>query len=160
MKFFKAYDRPKCKPCKAGDKEYISYIEKTDPITGKTFLVENERTNIRDYINSNYEETRIENILARAGAGDVNALNRMRGIYADLTGVPRNIAEAHAAIKNAYAEFDQMPSEIRNEFNNNPAEFIAGFANGKVNNVLAKMTKTQAEITNAAEQIDSEKEGK
>lgn len=149
--FFTAYNRPKAQCCSCGDKEYIHYIERTDKVTGKTYLEESERINIRDYIKSSYEETKIENILARAGAGDQTALNRIQGLYADITGIPRTIAEMHSKIKDAYGEFDRLPIEIKQEFNNDAGQFIAGFSNGKVQNVIQKLSQNQQKTETAAE---------
>ena len=79
---------------------------------------------IYEEIQSYYEETKIENIIARASAGDMNALNQRMGFYADITKSPANLAEAQNAILRLAAEFDRLPTEIRAKFDNSKEMFV------------------------------------
>lgn len=75
-------------------------------------------------IQSYLEETKIENILARAAAGDMNALNQRSGLYADVTNAPANLAEAQNAILKLSNYFDQLPAETRPKFDNSKEKFV------------------------------------
>lgn len=78
-------------------------------------------------IQSYAEECKIENIIARAAAGDPNALNQRRGTYADITDTPKNLAEAQNIILKLSTEFDKLPTEIRSKFDNSKEKFIRDF---------------------------------
>ena len=79
---------------------------------------------IYEEIQSYYEETKIENIIARAAAGDPTALNRRQGVYADITDTPRSLAEAQNAILRLSTEFDKLPTEIKEKFDNSKEKFV------------------------------------
>lgn len=78
-------------------------------------------------IQSYKEECSIENIIARAAAGDLNALNRTQGFYADITESPKDLAEAQRNILKLSNTFDALPAEIRAKFDNSKEVFINEF---------------------------------
>ena len=78
-------------------------------------------------IQSYKEECSIENIIARAAAGDLNALNRTQGFYADITESPRDLAEAQRDILKLSNTFDALPAEIRAKFDNSKEVFVNEF---------------------------------
>lgn len=79
---------------------------------------------IYEEIQSYAEECKIENILARAAAGDVAALNQRSGFYADITESPNNLAEAQNAILKLAKAFDSLPADIRAKFDNSKEVFV------------------------------------
>lgn len=78
-------------------------------------------------IQSYKEECSIENIIARAAAGDLNALNKSQGFYADITESPRDLAEAQRNILKLSNTFDALPAEIRAKFDNSKEVFVNEF---------------------------------
>lgn len=78
-------------------------------------------------IQSYKEECSIENIIARAAAGDLNALNRTQGFYADITESPRDLAEAQREIMKLSNTFEALPAEIRAKFDNSKEVFVNEF---------------------------------
>ena len=78
-------------------------------------------------IQSYKEECDIGNIIARAAAGDLNALNQRKGIYADITNTPRDLAEAQNNIVKLNNEFYKLPVEIREKFDNSKERFVQEF---------------------------------
>lgn len=78
-------------------------------------------------IQSYAEECKIENIIARAAAGDPNALNQRRGTYADITNTPASLAEAQNIILRLSSDFDKLPTEIRAKFDNSKEKFVKEF---------------------------------
>lgn len=95
---------------------------KTD---GKRVLIKDQEYPIYEIIQAHREETEIERIVKRATEGDISALNAMNGVYADITDAPRSLAEAQALIIDAKNEFEKMPTEIKEKFNNNSEEYVA-----------------------------------
>lgn len=82
---------------------------------------------IYEEIQSYYEETKIENIIARAAAGDLQAMNQRAGFYADITNSPKNLAEAQNQILKLSQGFDKLPAEIRAKFDNSKSVFVNEF---------------------------------
>lgn len=78
-------------------------------------------------IQSYAEECKIENIIARAAAGDPNALNQRQGIFADITDTPSSLAEAQNMILRLSSDFDKLPTEIRAKFDNSKEKFVKEF---------------------------------
>lgn len=143
MEFYSAYNRPSTIAAPHGDEEQISYIEVRDPVSGMTRLEETDRINISDYINSFLEDTKIENILERCMRGDTSALERMAGYYADVTNVPTSISEIYSNLKRCEADFAKLPAKMKEAFNNDPGQFIAGFGDGSVAEFLMNNAKTE-----------------
>ncbi len=75
-------------------------------------------------IQSYKEECSIENILARAAAGDPNALNQRKGFYTDITDTPKTLAEAQNNILKLKQGFEKLPAEIREKFDNSKEKFV------------------------------------
>lgn len=82
---------------------------------------------IYEEIQSYAEECKIENILARAAAGDQDALNKRKGFYADITDTPKNLMEAQNSILKLKHGFDELPAEIREKFDNSVEKFVNDF---------------------------------
>ena len=82
---------------------------------------------IWEEIQSYKEECSIDNILARAAAGDPNALNQRKGFYADITDTPKSLAEAQNNILKLKQGFEKLPAEIRDKFDNSKEKFVMEF---------------------------------
>lgn len=80
--------------------------------------------NIYDEIQSYADECDIKLIVARAAAGDTEALNQRQGMYADITDTPKTLAEAQNMIIKLSNEFDALPPEIRAKFDNSKEVFV------------------------------------
>lgn len=78
-------------------------------------------------IQSYADECKIENIIARAAAGDVNALNARRAFYADITDTPRDLADAQNQILKLKNEFEKLPANVREKFDNSIEQFVMSF---------------------------------
>lgn len=94
---------------------------------GHKVLLKVGEHNIYEEIQSYLEETKIENILARAAAGDLEVLNQRQGLYADITEFPSNLAEAQKTILKLGSEFEKLPNEIRHKFDFSKEKFIQTF---------------------------------
>lgn len=90
---------------------------------GRKILVKTGETNVYEKIQASLEETKIENILARAMAGD-NSVFRPEGIYTDTTQIPSNLIESMQAIQNLENTWEGLPREIKQKYNFDVGQFI------------------------------------
>lgn len=114
---------------------------------GKRELVRDREKHTFDIIQSHLEECLIENIIKRCLEGDLTALNKMHGVYEDITGAPKSLAEAQQMIIDLKQRFEELPKDIRQKFDYNEEQYIAEFG-----------TETWAEKTGVAEQLKAERE--
>ena len=117
--------QPKC------DKIVPTYGEKIDK-DGKVHVVETGKTNLYEKIQASKDDTLIYNILDRFAAGDVSVLQRHQGVYADLTDMPKTLAEAQQSLITAENYFNKLPLDVRAEFNHSFSEFLASASAGKL----------------------------
>lgn len=107
----------------SGDPEVVTYDAYYD-IDGVLQLKESGKKNLYDEIQSHKLSTDINVILQRYAAGDVDVLNRIQGVYADVTKAPHTFAEMMNITIQAKADFDALPVEIKNKFGNNFVQFM------------------------------------
>lgn len=98
-------------------------------------------------IQSYKEECSIENILARAAAGDVQALNARKGFYADVTDAPKTLAEAQNSILKLKQGFDKLPAEIREKFDNSKEKFVMEYGSEEWLNKMGFKTNEETAKT-------------
>lgn len=118
--------RPKTKPCSSGkptEPEYQMTIDEN----GHKILKKTGETNTYNLIQESLEQTKIENILRRAEAGDPYAINVMNGQYLDITDVPNTLAEAQNFVIKASQDFDKLPIDVKRKFDMSPEKYIATF---------------------------------
>ena len=89
---------------------------------GRKVLTKVGKKDLYQEIQASLEETKIENVLARAMAGE--NVFRPEGIYADLTEMPNNLIEARQAIQNLENTWNKLPTEIKNKYNNSIEDYI------------------------------------
>lgn len=94
---------------------------------GKRKLEKTKRLEIYELIQSHKEECDINNIIARHLNGDPFAINKKIGNFMDLTEMPKTIAEAQQIVINLKNDFENLPLEIRNKFENNPEIYVASY---------------------------------
>lgn len=104
-------------------------------------------------IQSYAEECKIENIIARAAAGDPEALNQRRGTYADITNTPANLAEAQNMILRLSSDFDKLPTEVRAKFDNSKEKFVKEFGSEMWAEAMG-LKAPEEKKDNTAEKVD------
>lgn len=124
-KFKLPYDRAVGGSCPSGEKIVPTYSLVVDKDTGKTDLKATGKTNMYDYIQSSLEETLIYNVIERYNAGDITALDKVRGFYGDVTQLPKNLAEAQQLLINAQKTFNSLPVDVRAKYNHSVSEFLS-----------------------------------
>lgn len=108
----------------AGSPEKVVYESHYDR-HGTLILEPTGKINTDDLIQSYKSSTDLSMLVARYNNGDVSALNRVQGIYADLSQAPHSLQEALSIIDRSRSDFDSLPLDIRSKFNNNFAQFVS-----------------------------------
>lgn len=103
--------------------------------------------NIWNEIQSYKEECSIENILAKAAAGDIQALNARKGYYADITDAPKTLAEAQNSILKLKQGFEKLPTEIRAKFDNSKEQFVMTYGSEEWLDKMGFKTNEEASKT-------------
>ena len=112
----------------------------------KTLVKDGTKTNTYEVIQSYADECDIEQIIKRAQAlEDPEILNRAQGIYGDITSTPKSLLEAAQMLQDAENEFNELPIDIRRNFNFNFNEYIAAASNDKEDDFMRKMSIQQPE---------------
>lgn len=114
---------------------------------GKRELVRDREKHTFDIIQSHLEECLIENIIKRCLEGDLSALDKMHGVYTDITGAPGSLAEAQQIIIDLKQRFEELPKDIRQKFDYNVEQYIAEFG-----------SESWSEKTGVADQIKAEQD--
>ena len=84
------------------------------------------KEDIQEYINSFADSVDINNIIERAMNGEPELLEQRKGYYGDFSEYPKTYAEMLDRVIQAQNIFEKLPLEVKNRFNNDPIQFIAG----------------------------------
>lgn len=123
--FKSMYDRPDTISSETGtpfDKTYTMILDKA----GHKHLRCTGETNRYEKIQSHLDECLIENVIAKATM-DPSVLNKRQGLYFDSTSMPKTLAEAQNAILALNQEFEKLPAEMKQKFNNSPEQYVAEY---------------------------------
>ena len=92
---------------------------------GCVVLEKSGEENLYDFIQSFRDSVDLNVILARFSNGEVDALSKVQGFYADVTEFPKNMAEALNRINQAEEMFKALPLETRQKFDCSFEQFLA-----------------------------------
>lgn len=92
---------------------------------GSIELVEAGIEDSEAYINSFKDSTDIRVILARVAAGETELLNQRKGVFGDFTSMPSSYAEFLQLQIDSNRLFNSLPTEVRQQFGNDPNQFFA-----------------------------------
>lgn len=92
---------------------------------GELIIEKTGEEDLYAYIQSHKESCDIHLMLERYANGDDQALSRAQGFYADTTGMPQTYAEVLNAVLAGEAAFNQLPKEVKQEFDNSFAQWLA-----------------------------------
>lgn len=144
-KFYTPYDRSPRMAETFDKREQKVYVEDIDKKTGERILREDVPVDIYDKIQEYAEETKISNLFKKynmqLALKDNLKLDESKIV--DMTNIPENLIETMAVIDNAKAIFDRQSTEIKQKFNNDFKQFIAGSENGQVVEMLNNELKAQ-----------------
>lgn len=131
MEFFSRTNKPATIAQPKCEKIVPTYGKEIDK-DGKVHIVETGKTNLYEKIQACKDDTLIYNILDRFVAGDVSVLQKNQGVYADITEMPKTLAEAQQSLITAENYFNSLPLDVRAEFNHSFSEFLASASAGKL----------------------------
>ena len=121
------------------------YKESVDKETGRRILVKESEIDVVEQIQEYAEEVKISNILKRYGLQIGQTLKNDEEKLIDLTNVPENLIETMQIIDDAKATWDRQSKEVKQKFNNDFKQFIAGSENGQIVDMINEELKTQHE---------------
>ena len=78
--------------------------------------------------------------------GDLSALNAREGTYCDATTMPKNLMEANNLMLRMRSEFEKMPMEVKEIFNNSADKYIELMGTEEFNEKMAPYNKQIAKI--------------
>lgn len=110
-KFFCRSEVPETQGVPVGSRIQKRYIRSSD-LRGKACLEEVGQFDLQDHINSFRDDVDLQKIIARS-VGDPSVLQRVQGVYTDISGFPTNVHELHQFIKQAENAFDNLPEDAR-----------------------------------------------
>ena len=123
-KFRTQFDEHKPVKAVAGSAVKDEYIGRYDA-KGRIELIPNGKTNMYEYIQSFKDSCDINVILKKYQNGDIEALSRVQGMYADISDMPKTFADMLNKVKAGEEFFDSLPIETRELFGHNVAEWFA-----------------------------------
>ena len=124
MKFRSQFDEHQHFISEPGDQIRLTFEPYYDEF-GNLELKESGKFDQYMDIQSHADSVDINVILARYRNGDENALNRVQGFYADVTGAPKSMADVLNLVIKGETEFNNLPLETRAAFDHNYANFLA-----------------------------------
>lgn len=155
-RYFTQYDHPKTKPIKCCRKFVTREIEFFDE-EGRPYLETVEKINMWEKTQSHKEECQIENILKAAALGDLSAFQQKEATYADVTGLPKTLAEYQNIVIKMKDEFNHMPDEIKNKFDNSPEKYVNMMGTKEFNDLMAPYNKKISDIKTAGSMAEYNK---
>ena len=120
---------------KSGWKPKHTYSECGSPIVDD-YLAETSRfgdvsltkvgtSNLYERIQSYADSCDMALLISRYMQGDTTALNRVQALYGDFTDAPKSIADAISLFDRVSADFASLPSDIKEQFDNDPTKFVS-----------------------------------
>lgn len=85
---------------------------------GYITLVSDGFTDTQKMIDADAVGSDVKSLIAKALAGDMSVFRADAPFYADVANMPKSYAQILNIVRDAHAEFDKLPLDIRNQFNN------------------------------------------
>ena len=155
MKFKTQYDKKERVHCCSGDPIKLLYGLEVDD-KGVTDLVVKGKYDLYEFIQSHADSVDIHKILERFENGDVDALNKYQGYYADITDAPKTFAEALNTVIKAKDLFNSLPLEVRAKFDHSPEQFVASLGTKKFLDAVGQKSPTPPDsVEKPVESVDN-----
>lgn len=154
MKFKTQYDEKERVYCSSGDPIKLLYGLEVDD-KGVSDLVVKGKFDLYDFIQSHADSVDIHKILERFENGDVDALNKYQGYYADITDAPKTFAEALNTVIKAKDLFNSLPLDVRAKFDHSPEQFVASLGTQKFLDAVGVKSPTLSDsVENPVESVE------
>lgn len=144
MKFKKQFEQYENAATPSGEKIVYEHREEIGK-DGKRRLIKDKAINLYEYIQSSRESCEIETILRRAREGDPSILNAVNANYLDITDAPSSLAEAQQFVIRTKNEFENLPKEIKFQFDNSAEQYVAQYGTQKWADALGITLKMEEE---------------
>ena len=139
----------------SGDVKRMTYRYEYDE-NGERILVNDDFENTDDKIQLYRDVNNIDMLIARYANGDPTALNQTNGIYADFSDMPKSLSEIYERIDKANEEFNKLPTDVKEAFNNSPNEFYNRIVDGSAEEIIHSINKQiDVNITVADDKTDT-----
>lgn len=125
---------------------------------GKRELKKSGEYNLYADIQSYKDSVSIDYILSRFVNGDETALSRVQGIYGDFTQMPTTMAELQQRVIDAENLFNNLPLDIREQYNFSASEFFAQLDSDKTKAIFAPPDEAKEAVAEEFVQSESNKE--
>lgn len=119
-------------------------------------LVKTGESNLYEYIQSHKDSVDIHKILERCALlDDYSILNRMPAQFMDVTYMPKTLAEAYSAIKDAENFFERMPIEIKQSYDSDFTQFLASLGSERFNKTVGDYLESIKDVKEVNENGES-----
>ena len=137
MKFQTQFQRKQdCRICSKPGSGMKDIYKMSVDADGKRELKKSGEYNLYAEIQSYKDSVSIDYILTRFMNGDDSALSRAQGVYGDFTEMPKTMAELQQRVIDAEALFNNLPLDIRQQYNFSASEFFAQLDSEKTKNIF------------------------
>lgn len=125
-------------PSCPGERYKIEYEPRVNP-DGTIDLIENGKTDLQEFYNSQAASCDMALLISRYLNGDASVLEARQGAYFDSTSMPTTYAEMLQTVIDGQRSFEALPVEVKQRFNN---DFNQWFASAGTEEWQSKMTVT------------------
>lgn len=141
MEFVTKYQKERVRS-NAGSRMQPQYKMTVNKETGAHELKQKGEINLYAQIQSFKNSTDVNYILEKFARGDESALSKVQGVYGDFTEMPKTLAELSQRVLDARTLFDNLPLDVREQFDFNPSVFFASIGSDKFNAIFADKNST------------------
>ena len=121
---------------KAGNPFLEEYEYKINEKGEKKLVKTDRKTNVHERIQADYDSTDINKLMLRFSLGDESAINVREGQYLDVTEMPTTLAEVFDRALQAEQLFVELPTDLKEMFNNSATEFFSSFGTKEFNDKI------------------------
>lgn len=126
-------------------------------VDGTKTLVKTGQTNLYEYIQSHADSVDIHKILERcAMMDDYSPLMRMPAQFMDVSEMPKNLAEAYAAVQDAENFFNRMPTDLKEKYDNNFIQFLQDLGSEHFKSNVSSFLDSIKKKEDVAEKVEVE----
>lgn len=110
------------RPTPAGTKFLATYTLST--LEGREKLEKTGKNNIYDMIQSDLEDSKIENVIKKVMMGDMSVLRKSEPQYIDASTMPNDMMTVQNIIVKTKQEFEKFPEEVKKLFNYSAEQYV------------------------------------
>lgn len=136
-----------------GNRYMEKFIGKLDMKTGNIVLMSAGKVDLYEQIQSYAEETDLALLVERAVNGDLSVFKS--AVFGDFTDMPQSYGEALNCVIEAEREFNSLPQEIKDKFNNDWHKYLVSAG---TNEWYEKFGAVKNDVADQKEDVADQKE--